>query len=415
MKQTKDITACVVDTCGNYVSFADRLSKEYKHVYYVNQDWREAYPLPNKTAIGQGIEGLEVIRDFHTVIDETDFFVFPDVYYGETQEWLKSQGEITFGSGRYEDLELYRDFCKQQMKKNGLPVNEYDVVKGFSALKDYLKKTDDVWVKLNEWRGLIETFHHVNYDLSEDELLEIEYKLGPNKEDVTFVIEEPIDNALEQGYDGITMDGTQPELWISGCEIKDKAYAGQIKPYSELSPLITDFLTAFAKDFKKYQYRGFISLENRIQGKKSFMTDFTARVPCPPGELYLEIFKNLGEVIWCAANGEMVKPEAVKQFGVELLIESQFSTTRPMKIYYPDKIANQVKLKKYRIVDGVRSIIPQTGATNDIGAVVGIGDTLEAAIKSVRDAADQIEGCDITIRQDTLDGAAEALVEAQKL
>jgi hypothetical protein len=40
---------------------------------------------------------------------------------------------------------------------------------------------------------------------------------------------------------------------------------------------------------------------------------------------------------------------------------------------------------------------------------------LEAAIKSVRDAADQIEGCDITIRQDTLDGAAEALVEAQKL
>ena len=416
MKATKDVVACVIDTAGNYVSLAARLVKEFKTVYYCIPAWQESYPTPNKSHIGEGIESLEVIDNPWDAYDEVDFWIFPDCYFGPFQEWLKAQGEITWGSGAAEELELYRDICKEQMAALKLPVNPWQKIVGFDALKDHLQKNKNVWVKLNKYRGLIETFFHKEYKLTEPELLDIECRLGSLKNDLEFIVELPIDDALEQGYDGFTVDGKYPELWISGCEIKDKAYAGQIKKYSELSPLITDFNTAFAKTFKDYGYRGFMSLENRIQGKKSFMTDFTARMPCPPGSIYLNIFKNLGEIMWAGANGEMVSPVAVKQFGVELLMESQWACCHFLPVYFPDSIADQVRLKKYMVSDKICTVIPQPGSgTSDIGSVCGIGDTLEAAITSCRDAADQIEASDITIRGDCLDAAQECLDMANKL
>jgi hypothetical protein len=139
-------------------------------------------------------------------------------------------------------------------------------------------------------------------------------------------------------------------------------------------------------------------------------------MPCPPGSIYLNIFKNLGEIMWAGANGEMATVFPVKQFGVELLIESQWACNHFLPIYYPDKIADQVKLKKYMVNDGICTVIPQPGSgTSDIGSVVGIGDTLEAAIASCRDAAEQIEASDITIRGDCLDAAQECLDMANKL
>jgi hypothetical protein len=416
MKDTKQVIAFVYDVGGNYVSLAARLSKEFKKVYYQAGEFVDAYPLPNKIKIGEGIEGVEVVDNWSDVFDEIDLWVFPDCYRGPFQEWLKAQGEITWGSGAAEELELYRDICKEQMTALGLPVNSWKKIVGFDALKEYLQKNKNVWVKLNHWRGLIETFFHKEYKLTEPELLDIECRLGSLKNDLDFIVEQPIDNALEQGYDGFSVDGKYPELWLSGCEIKDKAYAGQIKKYSELSPLITDFNLAFAKTFKDYGYRGFMSLENRIQGKKSFMTDFTARMPCPPGSIYLNIFKNLGEIMWAGANGEMATVFPVKQFGVELLIESQWACNHFLPIYYPDKIADQVKLKKYMVNDGICTVIPQPGCgTSDVGSVCGLGDTLEAACKSACDAAALVEGAEVVIRCDCLDGAAEALEMANKL
>jgi hypothetical protein len=420
MKKTSDVVAMVIDTSGNYLSLAVRLTKEYKTVYYCIPWWIESYPKPNKTKIGEGIEGVEVVNNPWDVYDEIDFWIFPDVYTGSFQEFLKSQGEITWGSGNAEELELYRDVCKEQMAELGLPVNPWKKIVGFDALENHLKKNDNLWLKVNFWRGLFETRFHKNYELSKEELLVDRYNLAAIEDSIEFIVEDPIEDengqpVLEQGYDGFTMRGTCPELWLSGCEVKDKAYAGQIKKYSDLSPLITQFNTAFAKKFKDYKYTGFLSLENRIVGKKSIMTDFTGRMPCPPGSIYLLIFKNLGEVMWAAANGEMVKPEAVKQFGVELLIESQWACNHAMTIYYPPKIADQIFLKKYKVKDGLCTIVPQQGGTSDVGSVAGIGDTLEAAIKSCQDSAALIEGTEISIHAHCLDAAQECLDMANKL
>ena len=409
MKSASDVICCVLDTGGNYVALAQRLGKEYKHVYYTCPSWVDAYPRMNKPHVGYGLEGIEIIDSPWPVFSDIDLWVFPDCFYGPLQEFLISQGEIVWGSRNGEELELYRDALKDHMKELGLPVNDYKTITGFENLKNYLKKNEDVFVKINKWRGTVETFYSKNWVMIKPEIDEIEHHLEGLGDLIEFIAEQPIHDAVEIGYDGWTIDGQYPTSTLTGCEIKDKAYAGEFKPYSSQSPLVTDFNTKMADTFKKYGYRGFFSTEIRVLDKTPYMIDFTARVPCPPGEIYLELYKNLGEIMWAGANGILVDPVATGKFGVELLMESEWACHHFQPIYFPDKYASNVKLKKNMIMDGNHYCIPQPYESNDIGGIVGIGDTLEEAVNKVLEVADSIEGNGICIHQEALECAQEEL------
>lgn len=411
MKPANQVVAIVIDTSGNWVSLAVRLATEYKRVYYCNPSWVDAYPNPNKTHIGEGLEGIEVIKSPYDVYDEIDFWVFPDVYYGSFAEWLKSQGEIVWGSAAAEELELFREILMERMPDLGLPAPKGEKVTGMTALRKYLQSNKGKWVKLDEWRGLIETFYSKNYDLVKPELDDIEFNRGILAEKIDFMCCDPIITDLEMGYDGYTVDGEYPAEWLSGIEIKDKVYVGQWREYSALPGVLTDFNTKFSKEFKSYQYRGFFSLENRIVGKKSYMTDFTARMPCPPGSLYQEMVLNLGEVMWSGANGVIVPGKNAARYGVELIMDSPWAAKHTCNIYFPKEISQFVKLKKNAIEGGVNQIIPLLNASSDIGSIIGLGNTLAEAIDKAKEYAGQVEGTEIMVRPDCFDGAEELLTE----
>jgi hypothetical protein len=413
VKDTKDVVAIVIDTSGNSVALAERLAKEYKHVYYSNPSWVAAYPNPNLTHIGEGLEGVEVVDSPYDVYDEIDFWIFPDVYYGSWAQWLKEQGEIVWGGCAAEELELYREILRKEMPGMGLPVAKWELIHGMTALRAFLQKNPNVWVKVNKWRGLIETFYAKNYDLIKPELDDIEFNRGILAETLDFICEAPIVTDLEMGYDGYNIDGQCPAEWLSGIEVKDKVYVGQWRKYADLPTVLTDFNTKFAKEFEKYQYRGFLSLENRIVGKKSYMTDITCRWPCPPGFTYLVMVSNLGEVMWAGANGEMVMGKPVAPYAAELIMESNWATNHICNIFFPPVIAPFVKLKKNCIEDGINQIIPLPNGSNDIGSIVGLGKTLAEAIANVKAYAEQVEGTEISVRRDCLDGAEELLTEFQ--
>jgi len=414
MKQINDVIACVIDSGGSYLSLALRLAKEYKLVYYTCPSWVDAYPKMNKAYIGYGYDNIETIESPFEVFDEIDVWIFPDTYYGSFAQWLADQGELVWGSKLGEEMELQRDDLKKHMKKGKLPVNEFDVIKGMTNLRKYLEKNPDVYVKINKWRGTIETFYSKTYQLVKPELDEIEYKLGPLSEEIDFIVEKPV-NGLEAGYDGWTIDGQYPITCLSGVEIKDKAYAGHIRPYEYITTYITDFNEVMADTFKKYAYRGFFSTETRIDNITPYMIDFTARCPCPPGDIYLEIFDNLGEIIYAGANGNVVIPKNTKQYGVELLMESEWACHNFQPVYFPDKFAQSVKLKKAAKINDINFVIPQSYGSSDIGAIVGLGDSLQEAIKNVIEVADSIEGNGIVIRQDVLEEAQESLDEFENI
>ena len=410
MKDTKQVVAMVVDTSGNYISLAVRLAREYKTVYYCIPSWVDGFPNPNKTNIGLGIEEITVVKNPFDVYDEIDFWIFPDIYYGSFQEFLKAQGEITWGSGSAEELELYRDIVKEEMQELGLPVGKWVKVVGMTNLRVYLQQNDNVWVKVNEWRGLIETLFSENYDLVKPELDDIEYNKGIDAELIEFICEEPIDG-YEKGYDGYIVEGKYPEAWVSGTEHKDKLYVGQWTEYKNLPKTLTEFTEKFAPRFKECGYRGFLSLENRIIGKKSYMTDLTARMPCPPGGIYLEQIKNLGAIMWAGANGEMIPAVVAAQFAIEMLMESNWAISHTCAIHFPKEVAQFIKLKKYRIKDGVYEIVPLAYGTNDIGSIVGLGDTVEQAKKAVEHIAEVVKGTEVHIPVECLGKVEELLNE----
>lgn len=416
MKLTKDVVCCVVDSGGSYVSLAQRLSKEYKTVYYTCPSWVDAYPRMNKPYIGQGLEGIEVIDSPWPVYDEIDLWVFPDTYYGDLQEFLISQGEIVWGSRNGEELELNRDALKEHMKSLGLPVNKYVTIVGFENLKVYLQENDGVYVKINKWRGTVESFYSKNWTMIKPEIDELEHHLEGLGDYIEFIVEQPIEAITESGYDGFTIEGQYPESSLYGIEVKDRAYVGEVIKYIEISPLITDFNSKMSDTFKKYGYRGFFSTEIRIdKNKVPYMIDFTARTPCPPGEIYLELYKNLGEIIWAGANGSIVPSQFTGKFGVELLMESEWACHHFQPVYFPQKYASQIKLKKNMIMNGTNYCIPQSYESNDIGGVIGIGDTLEEAVNNCLSAADSIEGNGINIAKHTLEDAQGELEKLKSL
>ena len=156
--------ACVVDS-GGYTEIAIELSKVFSTVYYF-VEWREPFPTYHKKAIGTGIENVVRIYNLDTIKEKVDFWYFTDLFYGEMASQLRKEGNVVFGAGIGEKLELDRKYFKDLMVELGMPVNENVELIGMTALREYLKQNEDVYVKLNaDMRGHLESSHSENYNL----------------------------------------------------------------------------------------------------------------------------------------------------------------------------------------------------------------------------------------------------------
>ena len=214
---------------GLFSSWALKL-KEFFGRVLIYVPFKSGFPKSQQYAIGTGLEGVERIIDFWDYVPETDLFVFPDIYDGDLQEHLRSMGYPVWGAGKGEELEIYRWQTKMLLKKDiGLPVQPVERIIGVEELREFLQEHEDKYVKISMLRGDFETFHHISYNLSEPLLDEIENKLGPYKLFKEFIVEDSINDAVEIGYDGWTIDGRFPRTAMQGYEIKDVSYVGVVR------------------------------------------------------------------------------------------------------------------------------------------------------------------------------------------
>ena len=416
MKPTNEVTALYVDN-GLFCELACTLGRTFKKVYYCTPGWTSAFPKPNDAEIGKGLENIEVVGSmFGPWFDKIDVFIFPDVYFGEMQVWLESMGKKVWGSRMGEQLELNRQGCKEVMRRVGLAVGPYVVVKGMAALREHLKANPDRWVKINKYRGCFETFYAKNYKSVEPRLDEVEYKLGAFKTELEFIVETPLDDCIETGIDAYVIDGQYPDTHMVGFEIKDLGYLAKMETRKNIPEQVTRFDNAMAPIFKRYGYRGFFSTEVRIgKDKIPYMIDFCGRLGSPPSELYQEVFTNLADIIWKGANGILVNPIAKAKFGAELLIHSSFAECNYQPIDFPEKYRANVKLRNAMKVNGRYYIIPQSVGLPEVGAIVGWGDTQDAAIEMVLKVAKEVEGHYLTIPFEAFDTAKEEIAKSAKL
>lgn len=404
--------SCLVADNGLFVEWAVKLAEYFGTVYYWSP-WVDAFPKSNSLLVGDGLDEIKRIKNFWEYVNDVDLFVFPDVYYADVQAHLLSLGKRVWGSRYGDELELNRWKCKKLLPKIGLPVQPVEQIVGMDDLKEYLRENDNKWVKVSSTRGDFETFKHENYDLSEPKLDELDSKLGARKKIMKFVVEDDLPDRVELGYDGICIDGQFPPTAMMGFEIKDLGLIGHVRKYDDLAEPVREVNAALAPILKGYQYRNFFSTEIRY-GKDNdpYLIDPCCRAASPPSELYMEMFDNWGEVIWNGSEGIITDLNPVAKYGVEIMIHSAWADSHWQAVKFPDKIRPFVKLRNLTRIEGQYYFVPQEVGLPEIGAVIGLGETLEDAVEMAHDNCEQVHGYFLECRVDSVDKALAVIEQA---
>lgn len=363
---------------GSFISLADKLGETFKKVYY-HSPVLEEFQSIELCCKGDGLERVERLDDFWEPdkYDEIDLFVFPDIGWGGSQRFLRRAGKLVWGSMGADELELYRTRFLKTIKELGLPVVNSVKVKGLTNLANHLKQVKDKWVKINRYRANMETWHHLDWQHSERKLEEMAVTFGGLKEHVVFVVQDDLPEAIEIGYDGWTVDGKFPSASFQGYEKKNELYLGSRLDYEDLPEYVRQVNEAMAPVLRQYQYRNFMATEIRVLDDTPYFIDPTMRMPGQTGEQLLQTCKNLAEVVYHGAAGELVEPEFVCEFAAEATLH--YTADGEWKVLkVPEKIRDWFKGYHYCEADGALHFPPHK--SDEVGVVIGIGDTIEDAI-----------------------------------
>lgn len=417
MKPVSEVTAMVIDT-GCFMSYAQALGKHFKKVYYCNPSWVTSYSTMNMAFIGYGYPEMEMVLSPFDHFEDVDLFCFLDAGWGPMQAYLESAGKAVWGARNGEELELCREDCKKIMAEVGLPVNKYVAITGLEKLNEHLKKNNNQWVKIDRFRGHGESFFAKNYKQIKSKLQELAWQLGPMGKIVEFIVEDdlPAKDYFDGGVDCYCIDGKFPENIFCGIEVKDKADVGKMVKYSNMPESITGFDKKMAPVMKGYGYRGPYSTEIRVNRQGvGYMIDFCSRCGSPPSEIYSTLFTNLGEIAWKGANGILVEPIPLAKWGAQVMLESTWALKNWQNVEIPKSMAPFLKLQNGITIDGELYMIPQPSVQKVcLGAVIGYGSSIEAAVKMVREVAEAVEGYYLSCPTEALDEAEEEINKARE-
>lgn len=409
-----DKTALVLDF-GGQVAVAQRLARDFGRVLYWSPSVINGYEGHEAADIGRGVPGIIKVKDWEDYKEEVSVFIFTDIYLNGLQESLRREGKAVFGSGKCAELEKDRAAFKELLTSLDLPVNEYDTATGVYELIEKLKVIDDRYIK-SSLRGDMESFHHANYTLSKMELKRMSHDMGVYDNQEKYIIESPIEAIAEIGYDGFCIDGLYPEISCNGIEIKDVGYAGRMVRYAQLPKQIKESLDKLGPVFMNYGYRGAISTEVRVDKEKvGYFIDPTLRFPEPNTSLILEMYENFSEVVWNVAHGIVPKIRYKYEYGVEFIIRSEMAKSMPVAIQFPHEYERFVKIKNLVVDDdGTYYYTKNSMELEQIGAVIGLGHSMEQAIKMATNIASTVKGFDIKINTDCIGEVQKQIKDLSK-
>ena len=401
-KELQDITALVVDH-GLFLPFAQKLGETYGRVYYYTP-FEEGFPTLNRRIIGDGYDKIERCNDPFDVLGELDLAVFPDIQHSGLQLHLEALGIPVWGSRKADSLELDREKFLGVLKDVGLDVPEYEVVVGLSELRKHLKSAKDKFIKISFDRGSHETWHWRDRGQDEGKLDLLAVNFGAAREYVRFLVCDSIQADLELGYDGVSIDGKFPQtVAIQGYEAKDKAYLMAAQKYSELPDSVRAVNEAFAPVLKEYRYRNFWSTEIRVNEEGVYFIDPCCRAPSPAGECQLELYSNLGEIVWAGANGELVEPVSTANFAAQCVLSIK-DEGQHWVVFNPDaKLRPWLKCGNSCEIDGKICFPPTGQRCDELGWLVALGDTVEEALDILNDR--------VALLPDGVTAHTEALVD----
>ena len=412
-------TICIVDNCaGAYVNVAKSLSKYFSKTYYhsVNQN---PFPRLSLDNIGTGYDDITRVDEFWGRLDEFDIIVFPDIYFNDWGSRLRKMGKLVWGGCESEALETDRKLFKEEVEGCGLPVAPTKYIKGIDELSKYLQDVEDKWIKISYYRGEMETFHHIDYEHTKQWINEMSYIMGPMSSVLEFQVEDSIKSIAEIGCDGWAINGKYPEQLMWGIEVKDCGYIGKKIDYNQLPAPIKLVNDKFGPVLQKYNHTGFYSNEIRYtEDKQSYYTDAAMRAGSPPSNTYMDMIDNWDEIIIAGCKGEIVQPKFTAEYGVEIILKSNYCNQGYLNVSYPEEYKDNIKLKGSFKLDGVEYIIPFRHCGFDMvefGSVVVTGNDLSEIIEKALEIASTVEGYKVEFNAAALPEAINDLNKIQQI
>lgn len=267
-------SVCVVDNIGGiYSNIAMSLVGKFKNVYYYSAS-QSPFPLISSQIVLQNVEGITVINSFWDRLENFDIIIFPDIYFKSWGKELRKLGKKVFGGCESELLETNRKLFKQELKSVGLDIAPTQYITGIDNLINYLKDKQDKWIKISYFRGMMETFHHININQSIMFFNNLKVTMGPVEKTFEFMVEDSIPSIAEIGCDTFAVNGVLPNIQMFGVETKDCSYVGKMSPVNMLPKPLQDVNKKFEPILKKYKHTGFYSNEIRVgEDGKDYYTD----------------------------------------------------------------------------------------------------------------------------------------------
>lgn len=383
MKELSQITACVIDH-GLYLPLARHLAKTYKRVLYWSQ-WETGFPTINDCLIGDGFDDVERCDDIWSVKNEVDLFVFPDIYHSGLQKELVSQGKPVWGSRDGDSLEIKREKFHRTLGEVGLTVPTYKVCVGMSELRKYLNDKENKYVKISKYRGSLETKKFRNMDLDGLMMDLWQVKYGPAAELLRFLVFDEIPTNLELGADTYNVLGEFPDLMLNGLEAKDKGYLGAVTKRDEMPEQIQDVLTAFAPILGKHDYRNNFSMEVRVSDDDFYFIDPCCRYPMPGTSAQFNVFKNMAEIIYMGALGELIQPEPKSEFVAECCLSMKSEKGEWSKMRFDESLEPNINLSNCCMIDGAYCWPPTEHHGQEIGWLTTTGDSIKEVVENMRE------------------------------
>ncbi len=418
MKAVEDVVCCVWDY-GTFLSIAEKLAESMSKVYFCSPT-EEEYQMVRDCVRGTGLDAVERLDEplDPKVLQTIDLFVFPDIGYGGVQRHLRDIGKAVWGNLGATDLELYRDFFLEVLDKVGLPSIHSECIVGLTALREYLKKNDNKWVKINRFRGNSETWEHKTYAQSRATLDSLAVIFGGVQEKITFIVQDHIESDMEIGYDGWCIDGKFPTVSFQGYEKKNELYLGSLLSASELPEEILRVNEALRPVLASYGYRDWWATEIRVADGEPYFIDPTPRMAGQTMEHQLENLSNFAEIVWAGAHGILIEPEFQWRFAAEATLHYETNTKDPeiheewKSLDVPPGVLRWMKMYSYCKIDNIYHFMAKN--TDEIGVMIGVGDSPKEAIEHLKENLDELKELPVHANTAGFASLLESIEEAEK-
>lgn len=373
---------------GLFSEVAVRLARDFGKVYYF-VPWAEAFPKSTKALIGSGFENVERIKYFFDYIDKVDLIVFPDTHCGDMVDWLKDKGYPVAGTGEGEVLELDRLYGRNEQKKTGLPVQETEEIIGLDNLHSRLKEEKNRFIKLNTYRGEIESFYHKDYHSSKPLLDQLAVDLGPKAPSMSFVMEERVEG-IEPGIDAILYNGAVASPTMVGFEIKGAGYMAKVYDYENVPEpvkLINDNLEPV---LKKLKYNFWFSSELIMTKKKEgYLIDPCCRLAAPvTNAVQQELIANYSEIFWAMGHNEILMPKYTAAYGGGAAFYSSWAEGGHwLEVSFNKEYRQWIKFREAAVFDKRYYAVPKA---TTVCSVIAVGNSVSDVIEQVQERSKDV-------------------------